>query len=84
MASATVKEIVRQAETLEPEEQLRLIALLAEKVQRAYYRTSPRRRWRDVCGAAPYPLMGGDAQAWVSHSRQESDDARIPAWRKAR
>lgn len=32
-----------------------------------------KRRWRDIRGAAPYPLLGGDAQKWVTQSRQEDD-----------
>ena len=76
MTSATVMEIIRQAEVLAPEEQLHLIALLAGKAQHAYRQAPPRRKWCDICGAAPYPLTGEDAQAWVSRSRQEGDEVR--------
>jgi hypothetical protein len=76
MSTRVVLEIVRQAETLPLEEQLYLITLLAEKAQQVYRPTAPRRRWREICGAAPYPLMGEDAQAWVSRARQEDDEAR--------
>jgi len=76
MSAKTVLEIVRQAEALPLEEQLYLITLLAEKAQQAYRPTMPRRRWREICGAAPYPLTGEDAQAWVSRARQEDDEAR--------
>jgi len=75
-------EIVKQAETLAPEEQLYLIALLASQVQQAYRPAMPRRQWREICGAAPYPLVGEDAQTWVSRSRHEDDQARERRWRK--
>jgi len=80
MSARTVLEIVKQAEALPLEEQLYLITLLAEKAQQAYRPTRPRRRWREICGAAPYPLMGEDAQIWVSRARQEDDQARERYW----
>jgi len=80
MSARTVLEIVRQAEALPLEEQLYLITLLAEKAQQAYRPAVSRRRWREICGAAPYPLMGEDAQAWVSRTRQEDDEARERRW----
>jgi hypothetical protein len=82
MASITVAEIARQAELLAPEDQLSLIAFLAEKAQRAYRQTPPR-MWHDICGAAPYPLTGEDAQAWVSRTRAENDDEREQRWRRS-
>jgi predicted DNA-binding antitoxin AbrB/MazE fold protein len=33
-----------------------------------------RRLWREIRGSAASPLLGEDAQAWVSRTRQESDD----------
>lgn len=82
MASMTVAEIAWQAELLAPEDQLYLIARLADKAQHAYRQTQPRRKWRDICGATPYPLTGEDAQVWVSRSRAENDEGRERRWRK--
>ena len=82
MASRAVMEIVKQAETLAPEEQLYLIALLAGQAQQAYRPAAPRRQWREICGAAPHPLVGEDAQAWVSRSRHEDDEVRERRWSK--
>jgi len=63
----------RQAEHLSVEEQLQLIAYLAERIRQAGQQPVPRRQWREVRGAAPYPLIddpvGEDAQEWVSRSR---------------
>ena len=36
----------------------------------------PRRKWRDIMGAATEPLTGEDAQAWVSGTRQETTEHR--------
>ena len=82
MASRAVMEIVEQAEKLVPEEQLYLIALLASQAQRVHSPVVPRRQWREICGAAPYPLVGEDAQVWVSRSRHEDSEARERRWRR--
>lgn len=82
MASMTVLELAKHAELLAPEDQLYLIARLADKAQHAYRQQTPRRKWRDICGAAPYPLTGEDAQTWVSRTRTENDVEREHRWRK--
>lgn len=69
MSISAVLEIARQAETLSPEDQLYLIVLLAGKAQRAYRSNGHGRQWREIRGAAPYPLVGENAQAWVSRGR---------------
>ncbi len=84
MSDKAILEIVRQAETLTYEEQLYLITLLAEKARQAYQLTKPRRHWREICGIAPYPLAGEDAQAWVSGIRDEDDVSRKRGWSRAR
>jgi predicted DNA-binding antitoxin AbrB/MazE fold protein len=33
-----------------------------------------RRLWREIRGSVTSPLLGEDAQAWVSRTRHESDD----------
>ena len=79
MANIDLEEVMRQAEALPPDEQLRLIARLAEKAREAYgvIAVAPaRRRWSEVRGAARYPMVGEDAQDWVSRTRRESDEGR--------
>jgi hypothetical protein len=34
---------------------------------------NPRASWLDYMGIAPYPLVGMDAQEWVTKLREESD-----------
>ena len=45
-----------------------LNAHLAENSQ--HFRRHP---WRELAGKAPYPLLGEDAQTWVSRSRHEDE-----------
>jgi hypothetical protein len=34
--------------------------------------STPKLNWLDIAGIAPYPLLGEDAQEWVSRTRQEA------------
>lgn len=66
-------ELRQQANKLTPEEQLRLIAELAEQVRRNKPQAATRYYWSDLQGVGQHPLAGEDAQTWVTRSRQESD-----------
>jgi hypothetical protein len=63
--------VIRQAEALTPDEQLRLIAHVAERMRASQQPEVARRKWSEISGAAPYPLMGEDAQDWVQRTRRE-------------
>ena len=83
MASRDLDEIIRRAELLAPEEQLLLIARLAERARQAYQNqtASPsaathQRKWAEIRGHGPYPMVGEDAQQWVSRSRHEANEHR--------
>jgi hypothetical protein len=67
--------LLQQTATLTPEEKLRLIAHLADSLRQSAP-APQRRKWSEIRGAAPYPLFGEDAQAWITRSRQESDEHR--------
>jgi hypothetical protein len=56
MATEVLHDLIKQAEALSPDEQLRLIASLVEKVRAAYLPPKPPRKWAEICGAASYPL----------------------------
>ena len=81
MASKELDELVKKAEALTADEQLLLITHLVEKLREAHRAPKPRRKWREICGSAPYPLLGEDAQAWVSRTRREGDEHRERQWR---
>jgi hypothetical protein len=74
-------DLIRQANKLSPEEQLRLIAYLAEQARKSARQQPAPRRWHDIKGAASYPLVDEDAQSWVSRTRQVSDTQREQQWR---
>jgi hypothetical protein len=76
-----VSQIVQQTEMLSGDEQLALAALLIERVRRNAIATTQSHRWLDVMGAAPYPLAGEDAQAWVTRTRSEEETEREQQWR---
>lgn len=76
MTANLLDDLIKQSEKLTPDEQLQLIARLADRARGNYPASKPRRQWREICGAAPYPLVGEDAQDWVSRTRRESDDHR--------
>ena len=65
MTTLTYSKLVEQADALEAEEQLRLAAYLLERVRQTVSRDKPKRKWAEVCGLYPYPMLGEDAQEWV-------------------
>jgi hypothetical protein len=81
MSSKELLEIIERTEMLTPEERLRLLAHLMEKVRQG--EGTQGRRWSEICGAAAFPLVGEDAQNWVSHARQASDESRARQWGEA-
>jgi hypothetical protein len=76
-----VRQILRQAATLSPDDQLELAAKLIERARQKTAQQAVRHAWLAAIGAAPYPLTGEDAQAWVSRTRQEGAEAREQQWR---
>lgn len=79
--SPEVNEILKQADALSADEQLALASRLIERARR---KSRPaRRRWLDAIGLAPYPLVGEEAQAWVTRTRQEGTDEREAQWRRS-
>jgi hypothetical protein len=70
--SKELDELIRRAEKLSPEGRLRLL----EHLDRTVSTGKRRRRWREIRGSASHPLLGEDAQAWVSKTRREGDEHR--------
>lgn len=87
MATTLLDQLLKQAEQLSLEEQLTLVAQIVERARSGLKAGSPppkpaRREWRDIRGMATYPLLAEDAQAWVSRTRREGDEARERQWRR--
>jgi hypothetical protein len=76
MASGELERIIKKIGLLTPEEQLRLLAYLSEKAHKTNQVTRPHRLWKELYGAASYPLAGEDAQQWISRTRDEADKHR--------
>ncbi len=76
MSARDLQVVIEQIDKLSLDEQLQLIAYLAEKARQATQPERPRVTWRDLRGALPYGLYGEDAQETISQWRQESDDHR--------
>jgi len=75
MSTITLDALIKQAELLPLEEQLRLASHLMERAKTMSPRMS-RRKWHDIRGLARPSLLGEDAQAWVSRARREADEYR--------
>jgi hypothetical protein len=70
--STELDELIKRAANLSDEERLRLIDHLRRNVPTV----RAGRRWREIRGSAPFPLLGEDAQTWVSRNRHEEDEHR--------
>jgi len=82
MESQRMKKLIRQADSLTVDEQLRLAAYLLERAGKASVLCAvPRKKWREIYGIAEHPLAGEDAQDWVSRTRRESDEHREQQWK---
>ena len=73
MSSIELTQIIMQIDRLPLDDQLELIAHLAQRARQQYRTAPPRRRWSDIRGIAAHPLLDEDAQAWVSRTRREDD-----------
>jgi hypothetical protein len=75
--SPLLEQVLQQIEQLTPEERLELIRQVAEGLKKSTsIDEQPKTQWSDLKGLAPYPMMGEDAQAWVSRTRREADEHR--------
>jgi hypothetical protein len=81
MDVSVLKELKDKAKGLTPEENLDLITHLLHRIRAAATDSMDRRKWSEICGKAPYPLVDEDAQAWVRRKRKESDERRQKNWR---
>jgi len=66
------------------EDQLLLMAHLAETVRQQWQPTATRRKWREFRAIAQFPMIGEDAQVWVSRTRQKGEQDRERQWLRER
>ncbi|MBE8967216.1 hypothetical protein IQ277_13435 [Nostocales cyanobacterium LEGE 12452] len=74
--SPSLEKILSEIEQLTPEEQLTVMGHLVERMKKHLIQAQPKRKWSNLKGMASYPLLGEDAQEWVSRTRREGDEHR--------
>ncbi|MCT7958072.1 hypothetical protein [Laspinema palackyanum] len=74
--SPLLEHLLQQVEQLTPEDRLELIRQIAQGLKQSEVVVRAKPRWSDLKGMAPYPMMGEDAQEWVSRTRREGDEHR--------
>ena len=73
MSQELLNELISKSEALNLEEKLQLMSYLSDNLKKDHdLSPQARRKWGEIKGKATYPLVGEDAQAWVSRTRQES------------
>jgi hypothetical protein len=83
--SKELREVMRQADALSPDEQLRLITYLTQRLRRYEIKRKPRRSIKELRGIAPNLLGGMDAQEYISRMRRgEFPDLEIEEKMKSR
>lgn len=83
-APVTLTTVAELANQLPPAEQKQLAESILQRLASSAPPGPCRRAWREIRGSVVYPLCGEDAQAWVTRSRQESEDQREQHWRSSR
>lgn len=74
--SPLLEHLLQQVEQLTPEDRLELIRQIAQGLKQSEVVVKAKPRWSELKGMAPYPMMGEDAQEWVSRTRREGDEHR--------
>ncbi len=68
--SKELNDLMRGADALTPDEQLRLILYLTQRLQNCEIQRKPRRKVTEFAGIAPNLLGGMDAQEYVTRIRR--------------
>ncbi|MCT7986379.1 hypothetical protein NG796_24210 [Laspinema sp. A4] len=75
--SPLLEKVLQDIEQLTAEEQVEVLNHTTEQLKRrTQTQGKPQKKWLDLAGTAPYPLVGEDAQEWVTRTRQESQEHR--------
>jgi hypothetical protein len=76
--SPQLQQVLNDIDRLSPTDRIQVISHAIESI-REYVPTEPtnsNRKWSDLKGMVAAPLMGEDAQEWVSRTRREGDEDR--------
>lgn len=75
--SPLLQQVLQEIEQLTTEEQLEVISHTTVQLKRRTMSHNPNKlKWLDIAGTAPYPLVGEDAQEWVTRTRREAQEHR--------
>jgi hypothetical protein len=78
--SSLLQQVLSEIDQLAPMEQMRVMEYLVGRMkQHVVSEEVPKKQKRKLSefrGIAKYPLLGEDAQAWVSRTRREGDEHR--------
>jgi hypothetical protein len=76
--SPQLQQVLNDVDCLSLTDRIQVMTHVIESIKE-YIPTEPvksTRKWSDIKGMATTPLMGEDAQEWVSRSRREGDEHR--------
>ncbi len=71
--NASVLDVLKQAQTLSPDDKLDLVMALLKEIRASTPHASPKPKWATIRGSVRYPVMGEDAQVAVNRMRDEWD-----------
>lgn len=76
--SPLLQQVLTEIDRLSPTEQIEVLSHTIDRVKQhqPLESTKSTPTWSDMTGIATFPLMGEDAQSWVSRTRQEGDEHR--------
>lgn len=67
--SPQLEKVIESIDKLSTSEQMAVIDWITSRLKKNEGSQAPL-RWLDLAGTVPYPLLGEDAQDWVSRSRE--------------
>jgi hypothetical protein len=76
--SPQLQQVLSDIDRLSPTDRIQVMSYVIESI-REYVPTESKkltRKWSDLKGMVTFPLMGEDAQEWVSRTRREGDEHR--------
>lgn len=76
MTSNTLREVMKQIDIMTLDEQLELVAYVAQKTRQSPLTSEPRQKWRAIRGLLKEYTPSEDAQTWISRTRREGDEQR--------
>ncbi len=77
--SPQLQQVLSDIDRLSPTDRIQVMTHVIESIKEYVPTTKPvklQRKWSDLKGMVTAPLMGEDAQDWISRGRREGDEHR--------